>query len=81
MRTAGDGVRRAQVLGEQADPQLLDHPADLPDLGRRPRRSGRQRGQQLLVLGPYLGDLVASTPGPGPGWPAASPAAARSPAR
>src|SRR5207244_2669244 len=46
----GDGVRRAQRLSEQADPQFLDHPADLADLvGLAPVH--RQRREQVVVLG------------------------------
>jgi DNA-3-methyladenine glycosylase I len=41
-----DGDRSAEMLGEEADPQLLQQPADLLEVSRarRVRRAGRDRG-------------------------------------
>ena len=57
----GHGEPGAELLGEQADPQFLQHPADLP--GRLLVAAGRvQPAERLLVLLPQHVDLVCEHP-------------------
>ena len=74
-RLAETGTAVPQGLGEQADPQLLQQPADASDVVRQ--RTGRGRDRRRRRTRPRAIDHLGP-PDPGRGWRAGRSAAARS---
>ncbi len=76
----GDGRRRAHGLREEADPELLDLPADLPGGAAGPRLGG-ERGEGALRRRPGPGAPRPSAARPCPRSPSACRGGGRWPSR